>query len=121
MANLSVLVSLGPVNNPVLTLKPEELDVPPGTSVITWSIDPESPIQNFTFTSLGFIPPAPPCFVNQHLNGTQISIQDNNTVTASYGYILGATYNGRIYTAGGEIGSAAPRVGGMGSPTIHNK
>ena len=130
MPNLSVLVSLGPINNPVVSLDPENLGPePPGNYVITWSVNPTSPIKNFVFSSLAFNPPTPPCFTNLGISNTQISINDNYSTpaTAAYGYTLGVTYNGRIYSSGsgaasaGGTGAAPHGVGGMGSPTIHNK
>ncbi|WP_266180867.1 hypothetical protein [Dyella humicola] len=123
MANLSVLVSLDTTKTPPVTTNPEELDVQPGSNVITWSVDPASPIQNFNFSSLHFNPPTPPCFTNMGISNPQITIQDNNTtpVPAPYGYTLGVTYNGRIYNSGSAAaGAATPRAEGRGSPSIHN-
>jgi hypothetical protein len=125
MANLSVLVSLGPTNNPVLTVSPDPLTVSAGSNVITWTVNPASPIQGFTFSALNFGPNTPPCFTNLGISNPQISIEDTFTNAANpYEYFLAVIYNSRIYSTPPLAASgtaATPRVDGMGSPTIHNK
>ncbi|MFC4528655.1 hypothetical protein ISN76_16635 [Dyella halodurans] len=124
MANLSVLVSLGPANAPVLTVSPAVLPVSTGNNVITWSVDPASPIQNFVFNALNFGINTPPCFANLRIGNTQITIDDTNTIGANpYEYYVSVLYENRLFAtppvaSGG--GAADPRAAGRGSPSIHN-
>jgi len=111
---MAVQVSLDTSANPPVTVNPRVHDVNNGNQTIKWE---RASNQTFTFTSLTGLPNPP--FGTPSVSDSEITVTDNNTSAAAYGYTIVVTYNGQQYST--SPSRPNPREQGNNGPVINNK
>ncbi|MGN6312173.1 MAG: hypothetical protein ACTHMO_00255 [Rhodanobacteraceae bacterium] len=111
---MAVQVSLDTSADPPVTVNPRVHDVNSGNQTIKWE---RASNQTFTFTSLTGLPNPP--FGTPSVSDSEITVTDNNTSAAAYGYTVLVTYNNQQYsTAPSRLN---PRDQTNTGPVINNK
>ncbi|HET7556799.1 MAG TPA: hypothetical protein VFK08_01845 [Rhodanobacteraceae bacterium] len=111
---MAVQVSLDTTANPPVTVNPRVHDVNQGNQTIKWE---RASNQTFTFSSLTGLPTPP--FGTPTVSDSEITVTDNNTSAAAYGYTIVVTYGGQQY--GTAPSRPNPREQNNNGPVINNK
>lgn len=111
---MAVQVSLDTTANPPVTVNPRVHDVNRGNQTIKWE---RANNQTFSFSSLSGLPNPP--FGTPSISDSEISISDDNTGAAAYGYTIVVSYNGNQYSTAPS--QPNPRDQSNSGPVINNK
>lgn len=111
---MAVQVSLDTTADPPVTVNPRVHDVNNGNQTIKWE---RASNQTFTFTSLTGLPNPP--FDTPSVSASEITVTDNNTGAAAYGYNITVTLNNVSY--GTAPTRPNPREQNNNGPIINNK
>lgn len=111
---MAVQVSLDTTADPPVTVNPRVHDVNSGNQTIKWE---RASNQTFTFTSLTGLPNPP--FGTPSVSASEITVTDNNTSAAAYGYNITVTLNNVSYSTAPSRPN--PRDQTNNGPVINNK
>ena len=111
---MAVQVSLDTTKSPPVTVNPRVHNVNNGNQTIKWE---RASNQTFTFTSLSGLPNPP--FGTPNVSASEITITDNNTSPAAYGYTIVVTLNGVQYSTASS--QPDPTAQSNNGPVINNR
>lgn len=111
---MAVQVSLDTTQNPPVTVNPRVHNVNNGNQTIKWE---RGSNQTFAFTSLTGLPNPP--FGTPSISASEITITDNNTTAAAYGYTIVVTLNGVQYST--SPSEQRPTEQANNGPVINNR
>lgn len=112
---MAVQVSLDTSANPPVTVNPRVHNVDNGNQTVKWE---RANNQTFTFASLSGLP-NPPFGTPPTVSDSEITISDDNTSAAAYGYTIVVNYNGQQYST--LPSQPNPRDQNNNGPVINNK
>lgn len=111
---MAIQVSLDTTASPPVTVNPRIHDVNNGNETIRWE---RGSNETFTFTSLTGLPDPP--FGPPTVTDDEITVTDDNTSAAAYGYTVVVTLNGEQYSTAPTRPN--PALQSNSGPVINNK